>query len=170
MPDILPQEQIYQLLSTNGDGTGDVLAIGDYSSEMVEFFVTNPSRSLHISTMTIVIRDVGLFAQDRYGTLVELTKGIRVNIKNDKSEIILDMTGGIAIKSNAAWSIMAFDTSPLPQGPGDGFFSVRWAFNRESGSDIILLPGHRLSVELNDSFIGLIIHIFFVHGTFTLGG
>lgn len=170
MPDILPQEQIYQLLSTNGDGTGDVQAIGDYSAEMVEFFVTNPSRSLHISTMTIAVRDVGLFTQEGYGSLTALPNGIRVNVKDDKSDVILDMTGGMPIRSNAAWALMTFEASPLPQGPGDGFFGVRWAFGRESGSDIILLPGHRLSVELNDDFTGLISHAFFIHGTFTLGG
>ena len=170
MPDVQPQEKLYQCLTDIGDGTGVNNAVGNYSSDMFEIFIANAERAIQISTIMVGIRDVGNFRQDRYGAMSALTNGIRVKIKDDLGATLLDMTSGIPIRTNGGWQLLAFDASPLPQGGGDGFYAVRWGLSRDTGSDIILEPGHRLSAELNDDFTELVGHTFFIYGTFKEGG
>lgn len=166
---VLPNEQIYRLLDTVGDGSGTKSAIGNYSSAVEEFLITNPTRQIQIRRMLVEIRDTGLFSQERYGTIAALTNGIEVVVKDDSGTIQLNITDGVPIKSLAHWGAKCFDMSPLPSGSGDGFVNVRWTFGR-NGSDILLPAGWSLVVQLNDDLTGLIDHTFFVGGMFSDGG
>ncbi len=167
--DVYPNEQVYRFLDTVGDGTGDKSAIGDYSSAVEEFLITNPIRQIQIRRMMIEVRDTGLFSQERYGAIAALTNGIEVMVKDDSGATQLDLTDGVPIKSLAHWGCRCFDMSALPSGSGDGFVNIRWTFKR-NGSCILLRQGWSLVVRLNDDLTGLIDHTFFVGGKFTDGG
>lgn len=169
MPDMLPKEQIYRYLDTKGDGSGITSAIGDYSSTPTEFYITRPERSIRLQRMIVSIRDVGVFPQEGYGAMTQLVNGIYVRVKDKSDSTILSLTGQIPVKSSLDWGALCYDVTGPPLGPGDGFLTVRWTFGK-GGSGIVLAPGDRLAVDLNDDFRDLIDHKFFVHGTFTPGG
>jgi len=171
MSNVQPQETVYQCLTDVGDGTGVRNAIGNYASEMFEIFISNPDRSIQISSAVVGIRDSGLFRQDRYAAMsTPLTNGIRIKVKDDQNATLLDLTAAAPIKTNGGWQFLTSNVTPLPIGAGDGFYTIEWEFSRLSGSELVLEPGHRLSVELNDSFEDLIEHTFFVYATFVEGG
>lgn len=171
MSNVQPQETIYQCLTDVGDGTGVSNAIGNYAAEMFEIFITNPDRAIQISSAVIGIRDSGLFTQDRYGAMNgPLTNGIRIKVKDGQNATLLDLTAAAPIKTNGGWSFLTSNVTPLPMGAGDGFHTIEWEFSRLSGSNLVLEPGHRLSIELNDDFSSLVEHTFFVYATFVEGG
>ena len=83
----------------------------------------------------------------------------------DDSGVIVDLTDGVPITSNAAWGRVAYDFALDGFGAGNDFLNVRWTFHK-SGAFLELDgdAGGRLEVILNDSFVGLISHTFMVQG------
>lgn len=100
---VLPEDMIYRFLDTTGDGTGTTQATGDYSGAAEDFLITAPSGYEYVLHRMIVKVEDGNsgFAADAYGSLTELTNGVRVRVYNAGGAVALALDGGIAIKSNA---------------------------------------------------------------------
>ena len=162
-----PEDQVFQFLSTNGDGTGTVNAIGDYSSAQGEFYIESPSSPktwTAVNRMLAFIEDSSGFSADNYGDSASpLTNGIRLVVKDPQGAEVLDLTGGQTIKSNAQWGQHCYDAQNVSYGVGNDFVAVRWTFVK-SGNPVILQPGHRMSILLDDSFTFLVSHTFLVQG------
>jgi len=152
-------------LDTVGDGSGTKNANGNYSGGLQEFkIVPGNNKIFIINRMIVQIRDSGQFTASTYGALGALNNGVFVRTKNG-SGVKVDLTDNLAIKSNAEWGRVCYDTQLISWGVGDSFILVRWTFGR-SGTQIWLdnSRGDYLSVDLNDDFTGLVAHYFLVQG------
>ena len=157
---------IYQLMSTNGDGTGTVEAIGDYSVTPLRLKVSRAGGYGHIARMIVQIQDFGRFDASKYGNGLILTNGIRIYVRNAADELLWEYTS-FPVKTNADWAAMCHDFSYFDFGDGstDNIGSVRWTF-QQAGQRCLLQfdQGEYLEVVLNDDFTGLVHHRFTVQG------
>jgi len=168
----LAEDMIFQFLSTNGDGTGDINAIGDYSSVQGEFYISPPSgqpvrwwkiNGYKIYRMLVFIQAIGPLSADQYGNLKSLQNGIKAVVKDDSDNEILDLTAGQPVKTNAQWAQHCYDSSLSGYGSGNEFVQARWTFEK-SGNPILLKEGYRLSVLIDDDLTETISHTFVVQG------
>ena len=159
---------IYQLASTNGDGTGTTNAVGNYSDAgdgATDFKLTalNTSSYYILERVIISISDVGAFDSGAYGNAVTLTNGITVDIQDADDVTIAPMTP-FPIKTNGEWAAVCHDFTEQAFGQGDVYGTVRWTFSRAVPGGIRIEPGESLVFTLNDDFSGLESHRFFVQG------
>jgi hypothetical protein len=143
-------------------------AIGDYSSAVTKFtFVPDASRIAELERMVVYIEDVGAPDSGRYGNNIILTNGMKVYVRDADDEIVLDLTPDEPIKTNADWAALCYDVSLLSWGLGNDTVVVRWTFAK-SGAPVYLdaRDGHYLSLELNDTFTGLVSHRFLIQGIY----
>lgn len=169
MRSIRVDQAIFRYLDTIGDGSGTKRAIGDYSVGATQFGHNAVGGAatgrVDIHRLMVFIRDSGNFRADTYGALPTLTNGIEIEVQDRQGKVLVDLTDGVPIKSNAQWSRVCFDSLLQNYGaaPGDSYVSVRWTFTR-SGSPLALKSGDRFIVKLNDDLTGLIDHTFMVQG------
>jgi hypothetical protein len=156
---------LYQFMSTNGDGTGTVNAIGDYSGS-AEFYIAPPEGEYYyIKRMLVEIRDTNINNSNNYGALTELTNGVGLEVRDADQNTILDLMAGLPVTSNGSWARTCYDVSVFDLGNGADFVNVRWTFGATGG--VIQLDGNkqqRLSILLDDDMTGLEEHYFKVQG------
>ena len=153
-----------QYLSTNGDGTGAISAIGDYSAAAEEFYIQAPSGSdLVIHRMLVTIQDAGTHDADGYGNRAALTTGITVQYLDDDLTVLSDLSGGVTVKALADWATLCYDVANVSFGQGDTFTQARWSLDKH-GLPLELKEGQSLRVTLNDSMVDLVGHKFVVQG------
>jgi len=160
------QDFIAQYLDTDGDDTGTKNAIGDYSST-ADIFYFEPTRRAEIARMVIHIRDDGSWRHERYGGISGgLTNGVRIRVSDDDG-VVINLDGGVAIKTNASWGRVCYDVRIDTVGAGQTMLSSRWTFMK-SGIPIALDPdrGEKLEVVLNDDLSALEEHYFMVQGRY----
>lgn len=152
-------------LDTNGNGTGTKNANGDYSGAVEEFYIeAQAGENLEIARMIVSVEDTGGMQAQEYGNLGSaLTNGIEVKVLNEHDTVIMDLTDGIPIKTNAQWGIICYDVDVKSWGAGNSLLLVRWTFAK-SGQLIYLEEGQKLVVYLNDDLDGLLFHYFMVQG------
>ncbi len=157
-------------LDVAGDGSGNSVANGDYSSAPEEFFCQPAAGSvILVNRMIISIADaVGSFDAGNYGALAALTNGVQVKVLDDDDNVLMDLTDAVPIKTNAQWGQLCFDVDLKDWGTigtGDGLLLVRWTFSK-AGNPIRLVGdnGHRLAVILNDDLQGLTSQLFLIQG------
>lgn len=161
------QKAIYQLMSSNGDGTGVIDAIGDYSVTPMSMKITSSeAERVEIHRMLVGIQDSGAFDAVKYGNGVELTNGIHLQLM-DSEGAVLERYTPEAVKTNAAWAFMCHDFNHLNFGTGDEVGTVRWTFTK-AGQPIVINfgAGEYLEILLNDDFTGLTHHFFTVEGKY----
>lgn len=107
------------LLDTNGDGTGDTNANGNYVGNPTRFYIQPPIELVYkIQTVNLEIVVNGSFEADGYGDGLKLLNGIVMFVENDGNVSNLLPTGG-TIKSNSTWSILSSPErtgAVIPQG------------------------------------------------------
>lgn len=150
---------------TNGDGSGSKQVTGNYSLAEEEFFIAPPAGQIfQIHRLMVLIQDAGAFRADQYGGLgTALGTGIAVQKRSGAATVLADYTDGIPIKTNGAWSRLSYDVAFFTFGAGDNYLACRWTFAK-AGQPVQLSPGQRLSIVLNDSFVGLVEHTFNFQG------
>ena len=161
---ITPDDHIFAHLKSGA--TYD--AIGDYSSTVESFTYTIASgRVAEIERMIVYIEDAGKPPADKYGYNLSLVVGVKVYVRDENDDIVLDLTPDTAVFTNAQWAALCYDTQLLDWGVGNNTIVVRWTFAK-SGAPLWLKgrDGHYLSVELNDDFTGLIHHRFLIQGVY----
>ena len=150
-----PSDTVYQLLSTNGDGTGNVSMNVDGSGTPVKFFIQPPETEKYIlKRMDVEVIDGSFNDALKYGTLT-LATGMRIYVENDGG-IIKEYTIGFNIKRNFDWALLAGVDVPILSAPVTDALLVRWSFDK--GCSKIELDGsknERLVVEVNDLMTGL---------------
>ena len=161
-----PVNNLYELLSTAGDGTGTVNAIGDYSTPD-DFYIQPPVGKLYeINRMIVHIQSASNLKQLGYGSLSALTVGISVIVGHGSTGVLEKMLNSHAIKSNDNWAGQCFDTEAMDYGTGvPKAIAVRWTFSK-SGSPIWLNGNNanKLIARLSDDMTGLTEHHFHVQG------
>jgi hypothetical protein len=159
------RSDLYQFLSKNGEGTGVINAIEDYSGAADRFFIKPPKGKVYrIERMIVTIRDTGSMDSGGYGNGSALTNGLRL-VKENKDGEVYDYTGGQTIKTNAQWAGYCYDLSLLQFGLGDEFINIRWTFAK-SGAPITLdsATDDQLSLIVNDNLSALTGHTFNMQG------
>ena len=149
-------------LDDNMDGTGNLKAIGDYSSTATNFGYTCPEgHKMKIYKFLIHIEDSGSLDSGSYGNNLSITTGIHIYV--NKSGTITELTDNGGIKTNAQWSNFTYDSQVFSFGSGDSVFAARLDFNK-LGKPISLGPGDSFYVTLNDNYTGLEDHGFIIQG------
>lgn len=155
---------IAKYASTNGDGTGTVSAIGDYSgSPVTRFYVEPPAgQSYSITRLLWSCEDTGMSAAE-YGGIAALTIGVKIYTENSAGDLMANLTEE-SIKSNGDWSKTCYDLNLTSYGAGNEVMTARWTFTK-MGTSIKLQSGQKIVVELADNFTGLVDHKFLFQGT-----
>ncbi len=156
------RENIYRYLDVTGDGTGSTDGAVDGSSTPV-LLKYLPTATVKIERMLVYIRDGGGFRAEYYGSIsAGITNGITVKTYDQSVEDV-DLTAGLAVKTNADWARLCYDATRIDFGSGDNFLSVRWTFSK-SGRPLTLDNGDELRVTLADDFSDLVEHRFMIQG------
>lgn len=157
---------IYRYLDTNGDDTGDINAIGDYSSTPEVFYIQAPAGvKYELHRMIVAVEDGSGFRAERYGNLAAaLTNGITIQCLNDDG-VTCNLTDNRPIKTNAQWGMLCYDVELKSWGAGDELLLARLTF--EKAGEPLIIDGDmsgRLEVQLNDDFTGLVEQHFMIQG------
>ncbi len=152
----------YRYLDTDGDGGGTVSAIGNYATA-TQFYIQDTTRYLAIERMIVYVEDAGSMDSGQYGNGITLTNGIELQILESDDSLIYDVMAGNPVTKNMHWQGKCHDLTMSSWGSGNTGYSVRWTFSK-SGKPIILAPGQKLAIILEDNYTGLIDHRFQVQG------
>ena len=157
-------DSVYQLLSTNGDGTGIVSMNVNGSSSSVKFYIQPPvTEKYRLKRMNIEVIDGNFNNSALYGTIT-LSNGMDIYVEND-SGIIKRYTNEFKIKRSRDWSLLAGVDALYVGSAGADPLTVRWTFEKGC-SDIILdgSNGERLVVEVRDDMEGLEDQLIMIQG------
>lgn len=157
---------LHQYLDTTGDGSGTILATGDYSSTSDDFIYQVPSSKIAIlQRLIITIGDGSNPRPDRYGQNLIITNGMNIKLTESDDTLItyLGHSNAHPIITNANWASLCYDMSFHTVGSGDNYVMFRWTFSK-AGMPLILSDGDKLVITLNDDFTGLTDHRFMVQG------
>ncbi len=159
-----PSDSVYQLLSSNGDGTGIVSMNVDGSSSSVKFYIQPPvTEKYRLKRMNVEAIDGNFNNALDYGTIT-LATGMDIYIEND-SGIIKRYTSEFKIKRSRDWSLLAGVDAIHVGGAGADALTVRWTFAK--GCSEIDLDGsntERLVVEVRDDMEGLEEQLIMIQG------
>ncbi len=155
-----PGSQVYQF-ARDPEGTHNI--IGNYlSSPLTISAVPPPEENWDVHRMVVVIEGNGVSGPDKYGPMSSLNNGILFRVLEGDVEV-LDILGGISVKTNGDWSRRCYDVSAY--GTGIHYLLFRWTFAK-SGKPLRIHGAKNQSLELvfNDDFSGLDGHTFFFEG------
>lgn len=163
----LGANSVYQIMSTNGDGTGTLSQNVDGSSTPVLFYIQPPSGEKYtLRRMNIHGIDGNWNNASHYGALgAALTTGIKIYTEINGGALIKDYTRDITIKRTHDWALLAGVDSISVGGAGEDPLLVRWTFKR--GSCDIILDGsknERLVIEIGDNLVNLTDQLAMVQG------
>ena len=160
------KDSIYRLLDTNGDGSGIVEAVGNYSATPTSFKISASEGACTIERLIIMIEDTGSFDSGRYGNGLSLINGVRVYLKNATDEVLEEFTS-FPILTNGDWAGHCHDFNHFNWGTGNEVASIRWTFSKSGQPIRVRLGlGEYFEVYLNDDFTGLVKHRFTIQGKF----
>lgn len=158
--------QIYRFLDTNGDGTGDKNANGDYSVTEGIFYIKPPVGEVYeIHRIIASIEDTAGMQAQEFGNLgAPLTNGLVLRLSDDTG-VLADITDGLPVKTNAQFGQISYDVELKTWGSGNELLLVRFTFEK-SGQPIILRGdlGEKIEVVCNDNLSGLLSQYFSVQG------
>ena len=161
--------QFIDILDTNGDGTGETNANGNYLAQ-TEFFIAPPENENYlIYQMSVSIEDAGKVSYELYGNDVVLTgsEGCSFEIKTlGATQNLFDerVNDANLIQTNKDYLITTVGGFTVyPNDVGNKWFGQAvYVFNSPK-----MLYGHsgdRLAVQLLGDFTSLTSHKFYVHG------
>lgn len=152
---------ISRFLSTDGTATGTK----DMSTTADEYYITDANSTLELHRMIVSYQDEGGGNVSEYGNLnAALSTGILVQVRGRNGTTVkLDLLDGETITQNGDWARYCYDANRIDWGAGLDLFVVRWTFAK-SGEPLILEPGQRLSMVIQDDLTNLSNHYALVQG------
>ena len=131
------KDHIYQLFSTNGDGTGTV----DTNQNAATDFFIRPSlkEKFVLRRINIWEVDAAFTTATNYGAGSALTVGIGITVE-DGNGIIKNYTP-VRIKTTFEWALLAGTDSTTAGGAGADPHLIRWTFSKGGGN--ITLDGSK---------------------------
>lgn len=150
-----------RFLSTDGTATGTK----DMATTADEYYITDSDSTLEIARMIVSYQDGTGGLGNEYGNLnAALTNGILVQVRaRDGSTVRKDLLDGIPVKQNADWARYCYDFQIFKFSGADDIFAARWTFAK-SGEPLILEPGQRLSMIIQDDLTNLTDHYALIQG------
>lgn len=99
------------------DDADNYKANEDYSSAIKRFVLAPAGKRVYLVDRLIITIHDSDSDYNRFGDLVALTNGVRLVIENSETkEELVDLLGGIAIKSTDDWMSAGFEVLPLNSG------------------------------------------------------
>ena len=101
---VRPKDLLDQLMTENGDGTGNASATAAYSPGIPgEFYIQPPLGEYYeIFSFRFTFTTATSFEATGYGDGASLLNGVKIFI-DDGTTVVHDMLAGFTIKTNAAW-------------------------------------------------------------------
>lgn len=152
-------------LDTNGNQTGTIDAIGDYSITPEIFYIQPPVTEVYIMNRLIIsIHDTGNFTASIYGAGAILPNGVDIQIKRNGTSLV-NLTNGHPVKENGGWGDFCYDVDVSDYTGNDNYTHVRWTFEK-AGAPLLLNGAQNDTFEINlsDDFTFLTEHTFVVQG------
>jgi len=150
-----------RFLSSDGttSGTKNMATTAD------EYYIRDANNTLAIERMIVSYEDSGGGTVAEYGNIgAALATGILVQTKRrDGTTVLNNLTDDVPITVNGDWARFCYDYQQIGHGSGNDIFAVRWTFSK-AGEPIILEPGQRLSMVIQDSLALLDNHYALVQG------
>jgi len=146
----------YRFIEENGDGSGAKVHNLDYSGGKVLKIIPAAGETIILHRMISEVQDTRVgFNVDSFGGLSELTNGIQIKLENAQG-VLVDLTGGLPIKTNSDWGRFCYDVARIDYGNGDFSLQSRWTFNN-AGMPLKLdsNDGEFLAMYFQDDFRGL---------------
>lgn len=158
---------LVQFLDTNGDGTGVVNAIGNYSITAEKFLVAPPSGTIYtVNELLFHIGASGNFSAQNYaGIIGGLANGVSVTVER-AGVPIFDILGGHPIKNNTEFGHLSgdFRVVSFAGGPDTAIVASLRSTSFETGLNLYGSLSDALVVSLNDDFTSLTDQHFVAHG------
>ena len=148
-----PDDLVFKRLRSEVDGSIDMDVDG--SATPVAFTYANTTDDRYVLRRTNwSIRDANPTAI-KFGGLTELTNGLLVRIMTAEGSVVLDMLDGFPLTKNEDFGILSgIDwVRDVAAGAAD-VVTVRWTFSK-TGRDLLLPPGHRFQVLVQDDLTAL---------------
>jgi hypothetical protein len=166
----------YRFADTVGDGSGIKDHVGNYTSPTDILMAPPAARTFYVERLIVFVEDVGTIDPGKYGTDIVLVNGVTVALKDDKG-VILDLTDGKPIMTNAQWGRFCYDMDVMelaeqpgqgpPPGRGHSAMVVRWSFFK-GGAPLVINGARReyFAITLHDDFSDLVSQTFMLQGNF----
>ena len=152
---------IYRYLSSDGTATGTK----DMATTADDYFFQNVQRYTAITRLIVSYQDGSGGTDAEYGNLnAALSNGITVHVDSAADVELLDLTDGVPITFNAGWGALCFDYAVKNQGSAaNDLWVIRWTFER-SGRPLLLKPGEKLVMSIQDDLTNLVNHYAMAQG------
>lgn len=162
-----PHSPIVMFLDTNGDGTGDTDATGDYSGDSIRFYrAPDKDKKLLIDNIFVHYSSQGLFTQLGYANASALNIGIKLSVVI--GNVDYDLLSNSPIKTNDDWLHHGYTYTLQSWAQNINSATVTTDFRRPIELNGKL--GDHIYAELNDDFsvtgAGLNDQHFSIHGSF----
>jgi hypothetical protein len=140
-----PANALFQILDTNGNGTGTIEQAADFTTPD-EFYIQPPDGvTYRLKRLNVYVEAANFDRADRYGSVAALTNGIQIFVESGGSTT-LDLTAQQTIKKSYQWGLLAGSDVPTQGGVGFDALNIRWTFAK--GCKNFILNG-----STNDRFV-----------------
>ena len=154
MPVSSAQDVIVKKMTRASDGRENMNVDGSVTAQAFEFRAADGKIAVVRSVM-FYVKDDGQFTADGFGALSGLSAGVEISVRDAGEQVILDITHGTPIKTNAGWSRLSFDTRLDAYGSGANYVSNRMEFVRFTDGGFYISGGEYLEVAVRDDLSGL---------------
>lgn len=161
-------EYISQFLTDTGNYTGNINAVGDYSTTGKKFYIQPPKNTTYrLSRMLITLTDIGITNSDEYGAMPARTNGVTFWIERNGTLTEIDGNNNHSTRTNGDYVTLMYDFNCdfASLANGKDYCTGRWTF--DNSGTVLRLNGNtndKFIAQFNDSFTGLIDHHFLVQG------
>jgi len=135
----------------------------DYSLSPVDFTFTADRRVL-LKNVVMYLQDDLQIHYELFGSLPEITNGIRVWYKLNSSSEKVYMDAGYPIKTCGGFGKLSFDVELKEKGSGENVFTGMWDFVEYFGDYLLLEKGGSFGITINDDLSSLNEFSMFIKG------
>lgn len=153
-----------KFLTTSGDGLGNINQNLNFAATPTNVYYQTATR-YDLYSFLINIADNATFALTDYGGIAGgVTNGVTFSVFSAAANLTIPLLSGLAVNNNLEYyQAAAFNSLTTFAGPAQALnvlFRIREAY----GMPLILSPGDKFIVTLNDDFTGLLSHTFHIRG------
>lgn len=149
------RQPTFQFLSTNGDGTGVINAIGNYTVPD-DFYMEVPAGQVRLVERLAIYVEDSTINVESYGALAALANGVEILYVEASGGSEQRLDGGQPIQANGDFAKLT-EHVRFDRGPGN---NALYAHIELGWRPLRLRPGGSLIVRLADDLTGLVKHTF----------
>jgi hypothetical protein len=152
--EVQPQNQLYRLLSLDGEVGGAVNMAIDASAQK-RFEYASPEAVRTVAHRLTIIYYGTTLRSNLFGGLAALTNGIKFETIGAVGEVLIDYTNGFTIQRDGDWGLLAGVDQAFSATTGNvERVAVRWTLAR-AGRPLWLAPFQRFRATIQDNLAAL---------------